>query len=116
MQLFGEGGIGIVQVSGARLCLSGSSISSPKDKRLAGAGNRSKLWMDLGWGGQSPVTVVSNAEPPQLSREDVVEINCHGIVPAKTLERVLEPVQLDQESLQEAFLHGRIDLSQAESN
>jgi len=57
--------------------------------------------------------------PKTFTREDIVEINCHGgLVAAKrTLELVLgENVRLAEpgEFTKRAFLNGRIDLSQAE--
>ncbi len=59
--------------------------------------------------------------PKTFTREDVVEINCHGGL--RSVNRVLELV-LDQEGVRmaepgeftkRAFLNGRIDLSQAEA-
>ena len=59
-------------------------------------------------------------KPRSYTKEDIVEINCHGgIVPLrKTLELVLESgARLAQpgEFTQRAFLNGRIDLAQAEA-
>mgnify|MGYP000901348995 FL=1 len=120
----GEGGIGIVRVSGAEaIALVDQAFQSPKDKRLAGAGNWSLNygWILDGEGNRIDEAVVSIMRAPHsYTREDVVEINCHGgIVPLqKTLERVLElGARLAEpgEFTKRAFLHGRIDLSQAEA-
>src|SRR5699024_6019084 len=58
--------------------------------------------------------------PKTFTREDVVEINCHGGIVA--VNRVLEIVLTQGARLAEpgeftkrAFLNGRIDLSQAEA-
>lgn len=58
--------------------------------------------------------------PSTFTREDVVEINCHGgiLITRKILEIVLElGIRLAEpgEFTKRAFLNGRIDLSQAES-
>lgn len=58
--------------------------------------------------------------PKTFTREDIVEINCHGgIVPAnRVLELVLEEgasMSEPGEFTKRAFLNGRIDLSQAEA-
>ena len=58
--------------------------------------------------------------PSTFTREDVVEINCHGgiLITRKILEIVLElGIRLADpgEFTKRAFLNGRIDLSQAES-
>ena len=58
--------------------------------------------------------------PCSYTREDVVEINCHGgmITLRKTLELILKQgVRLSEpgEFTQRAFINGRIDLSQAEA-
>lgn len=58
--------------------------------------------------------------PNSYTREDVVEINCHGgiVVTRKILETILETgVRIAEpgEFTKRAFLNGRIDLSQAEA-
>ncbi|GAA0437006.1 tRNA uridine-5-carboxymethylaminomethyl(34) synthesis GTPase MnmE [Lentibacillus halophilus] len=66
------------------------------------------------------VMVTVMRAPKTFTREDVVEINCHGGMVA--VNRVLE-ITLDKgiriaepgEFTKRAFLHGRIDLSQAEA-
>jgi tRNA modification GTPase len=58
--------------------------------------------------------------PRSYTKEDVVEINCHGgmITLRKTLELVLEygaRLADPGEFTKRAFINGRIDLSQAEA-
>ncbi len=66
------------------------------------------------------VLVLKMKKPRTYTREDVVEINCHGgtVVTHKILERVFSegavPAQ-PGEFTKRAFLNGRIDLSQAEA-
>lgn len=66
------------------------------------------------------VIVLLMKEPKSYTREDVVEINCHGgiIVTKKILELIIEtgarPAE-PGEFTKRAFLNGRIDLSQAEA-
>jgi tRNA modification GTPase len=64
------------------------------------------------------VTVMKN--PGSYTREDVVEINCHGgiIATTKTMELCIENgarIADPGEFTKRAFLNGRIDLSQAEA-
>lgn len=59
-------------------------------------------------------------EPRSYTREDIVEVNCHGgIIPLReTLELVLDSgarLAKPGEFTQRAFLNGRIDLTQAEA-
>ena len=66
------------------------------------------------------VLVAVMKSPNTYTREDVVEINCHGgiLVTRKVLETLLEygarPAE-PGEFTKRAFLNGRIDLSQAEA-
>ncbi len=119
----GEGGIGIIRVSGpdsvavvdkiykGRLKLStvGSHtihygyIIDPQTQRT-----------------QEEVMVSVMRAPKTFTREDVVEINCHGGIVSvnRTLQLVLENgARLAEpgEFTKRAFLNGRIDLSQAEA-
>lgn len=66
------------------------------------------------------VMVVIMKAPSTYTREDIVEINCHGgiIVTRKILETVLKygaRIAEPGEFTKRAFLNGRIDLSQAEA-
>src|SRR5690606_24567467 len=66
------------------------------------------------------VMVTVMRAPSTYTREDVIEINCHGgiVVTRKVLEAVLkQDIRLAEpgEFTKRAFLNGRIDLSQAEA-
>ncbi|MFD1362644.1 tRNA uridine-5-carboxymethylaminomethyl(34) synthesis GTPase MnmE [Lentibacillus salinarum] len=66
------------------------------------------------------VMVTIMRAPKTFTREDIVEINCHGGMVAvnRVLEIVLEQgirIAEPGEFTKRAFLHGRIDLSQAEA-
>jgi len=121
----GEGGIGIVRISGPDALNIAEKIFKPKGK--IGIRDLKSHTLNLGYV-VSPETgeVIDEVllsvmlAPRTFTREDVVEINCHGgIVPLKrTLEaalaagaRLAEPGEFTKR----AFLNGRIDLAQAES-
>ncbi len=120
----GEGGIGIVRISGAdAISLVGDAFLSPKGRDLASSRNWS---LNYGWilDGNSEkideVIVSVMRAPLSYTREDVVEINCHGgLLPLQgVLERILElGARLAEpgEFTKRAFLNGRLDLSQAEA-
>ena len=130
----GEAGIGIVRLSGTRSIAIADSIFRSKDGVLLSS--RRSHTIHYGWiidpqagSGHKPVQsgaiidevlVTVMRSPRTFTREDVVEINCHGGIVA--LRRVLE-LALDSgariaqpgEFTRRAFLNGRIDLSQAEA-
>ncbi len=120
----GEGGIGIVRISGvAAIPIVDRAFRSPKGRTLATVRNWS---LSYGWivddGGErlDEVVVSVMRAPHSYTREDVVEINCHGgLVPLQSiLQRMLElGARLAEpgEFTKRAFLHGRLDLSQAEA-
>lgn len=121
----GEGGIGIVRLSGGDSIQAAEKIfSSPKGKKLSDSGSHRMLYgfiKDPATGKTIDEVLVSVMKAPNTyTKEDVVEINCHGgILPLrKTLELVLrEGARLAEpgEFTKRAFLNGRIDLSQAEA-
>ncbi len=121
----GEGGIGIVRLSGKdSIILAEKIFKSPFNKRLSEAKSHT---LTLGFvtdpETQSTIdealfTVMKS--PKTYTREDIVEINCHGgILPLRTTlnlllkngARLAEPGEFTKR----AFLNGRIDLSQAEA-
>ena len=119
----GEGGIGIVRITGPgayKVGLSVFSFARPTDKPKShrmyygyvnNPNNKKKI---------DEALIVFMRAPHTYTREDVVEINCHGgIMPlAKTLEMVLAAgarLALAGEFTQRAFINGRIDLAQAEA-
>lgn len=121
----GEGGMGIVRLSGQRAIEIAEKIFlSPKEKKLSQAKSHSIHYgriMDGETGMPIDEVLVSVMRAPNTyTREDTVEINCHG--GALPLRRVLDLVlrcgarlAMPGEFTQRAFMNGRIDLVQAEA-
>ena len=121
----GEGGIGIVRLSGSRAVAIVQRLfgrTPPHDLRDVPSHTMHHGYL------RHPVTLAVLDEvlvavmraPHSYTREDVVEINCHGGMLA--LRNVLEAVLSDGARLatpgeftKRAFLNGRLDLAQAES-
>lgn len=123
----GEGGIGIVRLSGKESLPVADKIFRSKDGKVP-----SKLksftthYGHILDGSRSGSDIIDEViltimrSPRSYTKEDIVEINCHGgIVPLrKVMELVLSfDVRLAEpgEFTKRAFLNGRIDLAQAES-
>lgn len=119
----GEGGIGIVRLSGNKALKIADKLFKGKDGILPsklpsytihyGHIIRNKEILD-------EVILSIMRKPKSYTREDVVEINCHGgILPLrKVLDAALEcGARLAEpgEFTRRAFLNGRIDLTQAEA-
>ncbi len=121
----GEGGIGIVRISGKdAIQIADEIFSSPKDISLRDTesyriryghiyDHSTKRKID-------EVLVTVMRAPHSYTRQDIVEINCHGgmIALSNTLDLVLQKgARLAEpgEFTKRAFLNGRIDLSQAEA-
>lgn len=119
----GEGGIGIVRLSGRdAIRVADSVFRSPRDVKLPSARSRRLLYGHIVKDGRNldEVLVSVMLAPHTYTREDIVEINCHsGIAALRTvLDMVLERgVRMAQpgEFTKRAFLNGRIDLTQAEA-
>ena len=121
----GEGGIGIIRLSGRdAIHIAECIFSSPKDKTLSGQESHRIIYgriHDPATGARiDEVLVTIMKSPSSYTREDVVEINCHGgMVPLReTFELVLRygaRMAEPGEFTRRAFLNGRIDLSQAEA-
>lgn len=121
----GEGGIGIVRLSGPLSIAIADKIFYPASgKKLSGRASFTTHYGKI----RDPKTqeiideviVTVMRCPKSYTREDVVEINCHGgLQPVKrTLELVLQNgacVAAPGEFTKRAFLSGRIDLTQAEA-
>lgn len=120
----GEGAIAIVRVSGAEAVAAVDAIYKGKEK----LGNVSTHTIHYGHlvdpkteETVEEVMVSVMRAPRTFTREDIVEINCHGGIVSvnRVLELVLEQkdVRLAEpgEFTKRAFLNGRIDLSQAEA-
>lgn len=119
----GIGGIGIVRISGAKAIDIAEKIFRPVSANFPLESHR----LYYGWI-YNPKTGLPVDEvllsimkaPKSYTREDIVEINCHSGY--AVLEEILQLV-IDQgarlanpgEFTYRAFLHGRIDLSQAEA-
>lgn len=121
----GEGGIGIVRISGSRAIEIASEIfQSPKGtdiKKVKSHTIHYGFIVNPETGEKIDEVLLSVMRAPRTyTKEDVVEINCHGgfVVMKRILEltlkrgaRLAEPGEFTKR----AFLNGRIDLSQAES-
>lgn len=116
-------GIGIVRVSGEGAVSAVDSIFKMKNgKKLSDAKSHTLHYGHIYDGDQmvDEVMVALMRSPRSYTREDVVEIDCHGgsYVLKKILETVIaqgvRPAE-PGEFTKRAFLNGRIDLSQAES-
>lgn len=117
----GEGAIGIVRLSGPRAIEIANQLFQEKDLTKAKShmlyyghiyAPKTRTLID-------EVMLVVMRAPKTFTREDVVEIQCHGGI--RSVQRVLDTVLETGARLAEpgeftkrAFLNGRIDLSQAE--
>ncbi len=120
----GEGAIGIVRISGDLAISIASSIYQCGTKKLEDQKTHTIHYghiVDPKSGEIYDEVMVSVLRAPKtFTREDIVEINCHGGIVA--INRVLQLVLRMGARLAEpgeftkrAFLNGRIDLSQAEA-
>jgi tRNA modification GTPase len=121
----GEGGIGIVRLGGKdSLRIAEKIFISPNNKSLHDSKSHRVIYGYI----KDPLTgkeideviVTIMRSPYSYTKEDVVEINCHGgmIALRKTLELVIrQGARLAEpgEFTKRAFINGRIDLSQAEA-
>ncbi|KAA6447178.1 tRNA uridine-5-carboxymethylaminomethyl(34) synthesis GTPase MnmE [Bacillus swezeyi] len=121
----GEGAIAIVRMSGPEaLSIADKVYKGPRGKRLSSVDTHTINYGHI----VDPETekvveevMVSVLKAPKtFTREDIVEINCHGGI--VTVNQVLQLVLREGARLAEpgeftkrAFLNGRIDLSQAEA-
>ena len=121
----GEGAIGIVRMSGPEaIAIADKLYRGSKGKRLKDVPSHTIHYgkiIDLETNETAEEVMVSVMKAPKtFTREDVVEINCHGGI--ASVNRVLQLVLREGARLAEpgeftkrAFLNGRIDLSQAEA-
>ena len=120
---FGESGIGIVRMSGSSAEAIATRLFRPKGNQSCFVShhfhygeiidNRSGKVVD-------EVLIVLMKSPKTYTREDIVEIHCHGgyFILQKVLELALmhgARLALPGEFTKRAFLNGRIDLTQAEA-
>jgi tRNA modification GTPase len=120
----GEAAIGIVKLSGKSSVSIVEKIFRSKSKKKLKELNTYKMIygniIDKDGNIIDEVIVTLMKNPRSYTREDIVEINCHGgmVATTKVLEmcqengaRIAEPGEFTKR----AFLNGRIDLSQAEA-
>ncbi len=119
----GEGGIGIVRLTGSdALAIAGSLFRSPRGITLADAASHTIHYGTIQAQGRTidEVLVSVMRAPKTYTREDIVEINCHGgIVPTRAiLDAVLTAgarMAERGEFTKRAYLNGRISLDQAKA-
>ena len=119
----GEGGIGIIRISGDRsLEVAEQIFRSKSNKTIKEYNPRTLIYGNIVDEDKiiDEVLVAYMKGPNSYTAEDVIEINCHGgfISVKKILELILsKDVRLADEGefTKRAFLNGRIDLSQAEA-
>lgn len=119
----GEGGIGIIRISGERsLQVAQEIFKSMSGKQIEEYKTRTLIYGNIidNENVIDEVLVAYMKAPNSYTAEDVIEINCHGgfISVKKILELILsKDVRLAEkgEFTKRAFLNGRIDLSQAEA-
>ena len=121
----GEGGLAVIRISGTQALAIGDRIFSPAGKsslKPSAAASHTIQFGHVQRDGQTidEVLVAVMRAPRTFTREDIVEITCHGgILPAKMIldaalasgARLAEPGEFTRR----AFLNGRIDLAQAEA-
>ncbi len=121
----GQGGIGIIRISGQEaIAIAGTVLRLQGSKTLAQCKSHT---VNYGWvidakSGNilDEVLVALMKAPKSYTAEDVVEINCHGgmTVLGAVLHAVLNAgarLATPGEFTKRAFLHGRMDLPQAEA-
>ena len=119
----GEGGIGIIRISGEKSLQVAQSIFKSKSGKMIKDYNARTLIYGTVVDNEKVIDEVLVAYmkgPNSYTAEDVIEINCHGgfISVKKILELILSKgVRLAEagEFTKRAYLNGRIDLSQAEA-
>jgi len=119
----GESGIGIVRMSGPLSGVIARKLFKPKKTPISFVSHHFHYGELIDPKNGNPideVLVVLMQAPKTYTREDIVEIHCHGghFILQKALELVLGQgarLALPGEFTKRAFLNGRIDLTQAES-
>jgi tRNA modification GTPase len=120
----GEGGLAVIRLSGARAMEIADQCFRPAGQGPvpSKAETHALLYGHVVWDGRNvdEVLLAVMRAPRTYTREDVVEISCHGgLLPARAvLDTVLAcgaRVALPGEFTQRAFLNGRLDLAQAEA-
>jgi len=119
----GEGSVGIVRLSGQKaLAIADAVFAGKRNLKPSKFKTYTMHYGRIVCAGKILDEVILSImrAPHSYTREDVVEINCHGGIVAlhKVLDLVLERgcrLALPGEFTRRAFLNGRIDLTQAEA-
>ncbi len=120
---FGESGIGIVRISGSSAEAIARKLFKPKKDQSYFISHRfhyGEIMDNQSGKAVDEVLIVLMKSPKTYTKEDVVEIHCHGgyFILQKVLELVLRNgarMAHPGEFTKRAFLNGRIDLTQAEA-
>src|ERR1039457_4001994 len=118
----GEGGIAIVRVSGPNALAVADPIFHSRDGRVSEFPTHTLHFGTIGRNGEiiDQVMLGVMRAPRTYTKEDTVEINCHGgVLTARKIlalclqsgARLAEPGEFTKR----AFLNGRLDLTQAEA-
>ncbi len=118
----GEGGIAIIRVSGPNAFTVGNRLFHSRDGRVSEFPSHTLHFGTIGRNGEviDQVMLAVLRAPRTYTKEDTVEINCHGgILTARKIlalclqsgARLAEPGEFTKR----AFLNGRLDLTQAEA-
>lgn len=119
----GSGGIGIIRISGDEaISIADSVFCAKSGKKLVDCTSHTIHYGNIVDNDKiiDEVLVMLMKAPKTYTREDVVEVNCHGgsLVMNKILELLVEKgarIAEPGEFTKRAFLNGRMDLSQAEA-
>ena len=121
----GEGGLAVIRISGANALAVADKAFTPVGKNSSKPSDATSHTIHYGKvmraGKQVDEVLCAVMRAPRtFTREDIVEITCHGgILSTKmVLDTVLEAgarLALPGEFTQRAFLNGRLDLTQAEA-
>jgi len=119
----GESGIGIVRLSGKGALKIADKIFAAKDGKKPSSFKTYTVhygWIKNNKEVIDEVILTVMRQPRSYTKEDIVEINCHGGIVAlrRALDSVLENgcrLAEPGEFTKRAFLNGRIDLAQAEA-
>ena len=112
----GEGAISIVRLSGEQAISIADAVFQSGKKKLIDVSSHTihygHIFDPEKYQMMDEVMVSIMRKPKTFTREDIVEINCHGgIVVVNQGARLAEPGEFTKR----AFLNGRVDLSQAEA-
>jgi tRNA modification GTPase len=118
--LGGEGGVGVIRISGPRSLRIIKSIFKPSSKESFQSHKIRHGWIVEKSTAVDEVMVSYMASPKTYTGEDTVEISCHG--GSAVLKRVLNltiksgaRIAEKGEFTKRAFINGKIDLTQAEA-